>query len=94
MGKLTATDLERLERVLAWQQCRRSLDRMTDKALGELIAAQDTEALRASGITPELIAAAIGDVEDGAERDRRMGELFALDEARRDRLRDYLEVEK
>jgi hypothetical protein len=90
MGRLTVEDLTRLERRLAWSQIQKVIGKLPDKDLAELIVTQDTRALEAAGCTAELVCAAIGDVEDAAERDRRLSELFALDEARRDRLRDYL----
>ena len=90
MGRLTGAALERLERVLAWEQIRRTLDRIPDPLLVEIARTDDTEALESAGITRELIATAIGDPEDPAEQERRMGELFAVSEHRRLRCRPFL----
>ncbi len=95
MGKLTVEDLARLERRLAFEQIRRTLDRLPDRELAEIANTQDGEALEAAGVTRELLRSAMGDPAslDPAELHRRLMDLFKPLQGRADRIRPLLDLE-
>jgi hypothetical protein len=85
--------LRRAEARLAWTAIRKTLESIPDNALAGFLASTNTEAFQERGITSELIAVALGDPRDDAERQRRLRELFTLPPERMTRLRKIIRGE-
>ena len=83
--------LGRVEQRLAYESVRRNLDLLPEPELARIAIEQDVQAVISHGISEALVAIAVGNPQDPAERDRRLDLLFHLSASRLTRLRPFIQ---